>query len=90
MATEKLTAPLNEALQSDDVTRLNIMALLAQAGWALKNGNKRRAALLFGMAALASRHKRLTYTMRGVLMANDIRKKLTGRDKTDSTTVPVG
>jgi hypothetical protein len=78
MATEKLTAPLNEALQSDDVTRLNIMALLAQAGWALKNGNKQRAALLFGMAALASRHKRLTYTVRGALMANDIRKKLTG------------
>jgi hypothetical protein len=78
MATEKLTAPLNEVLQSDDVTRLNIMALLAQAGWALKNGNKQRAALLFGMAALASRHKRLTYTVRGALMANDVRKKIIG------------
>jgi hypothetical protein len=75
--TEELTAPLKETLQSDDVTRLNITMLLAQGGWALKKGNKQRAALLFGMAALASRHKRLTYAMRGALMANDIRKKLT-------------
>lgn len=76
--TGELTAPLKEAIESDDMTRLNITMLLAQGGWALKNGNKKRAALLFGMAALASRHKRLTYAMRGALVANDIKKKITG------------
>jgi cyanate permease len=67
----------DEMLNSDEMTRLNIVSLLAQAGYALKNGNKQRAALLFGTAMMASRYKRASYAIRGALTVNDLRKKFT-------------
>jgi hypothetical protein len=69
------TGSLKEMLNSDDMTRLNVLSLLAQGGYALKNGNKQRAALLFGTAMIASRHKRASYAIRGALAVNDLRKK---------------
>lgn len=60
-------------------TKLNIASLLVQAGLALRKGKTKRAALLFGTATLAARHRGLSYAVQGALTANDIRKKLTTR-----------
>lgn len=68
--------PLGRLLASEEMTRLNVLSLLAQAGYALKRGRKRRAALLLGTATLASRHEGLSYAVQATLTANDLRRKL--------------
>ena len=75
--TETPTDRAKKLLNSDEITRLNVAVVLMQAGRALKRGNKRRAAVLFGVAALATRNKRLSYAIRGTMLMNDVRKKLT-------------
>ena len=83
--TEISTDCAKKLLNSDEMTRLNVAVVLMQAGRALKRGNKRRAAVLFGVAALATRNKRLSYAIRGTMLMNDVRKKLTGpRDASES------
>lgn len=58
-------------------TVVNIASILAQAGLALRRGNKKRTALLLGTATIASRYSGLSYVIQGALTANDIRKKFT-------------
>lgn len=57
-------------------TKLNVVSLLVQAGVAFYRGRKRRAALLLGTAAVATRNKRLAYAIQGALVTNDVRKRL--------------
>ncbi|HET7323231.1 MAG TPA: hypothetical protein VFJ06_02745 [Halococcus sp.] len=83
--TETPTERAKKLLNSDEMTRLNVAVVLVQAGRALKRGNTRRAAVLFGVAALTTRNKRLSYAVRGTMLMNDVRKKLTGsRDTSES------
>lgn len=72
-----VTGSLGGLLQSDEVSDLNILSLLAQAGYAMKKGNTERALLLFGTALVASRYKRFSYAVQGALTMNDLRKKIT-------------
>lgn len=59
---------------SGKITRLNVLSTMVQAGYALKKGNKRRAALLFGAALLASRQYKLSYAIQGAVILNDVKK----------------
>lgn len=61
----------------DTLTRLNVLSLLAQAGYQLKKGNPERAMLLFGAAALAPHSKGLSYAIQGGLAAKDVLEKFT-------------
>ncbi len=69
---------LTKRLKQNRWTIVNIASILVQAGFALRRGNKKRAALLLGTAIIASRYSGLSYVLQGVLTANDIRKKFTG------------
>ena len=59
------------------LTRLNVLSLLTQAGYNLKEGNTERAMLLFGAAALAPHSSKLSYAIQGGLTAKDVLDKLT-------------
>ena len=56
--------------------KLNVLSLLAQAAFALKRGNPKRALVFLGAASIAPRHKGLSYLVQGAVTANDVRKKL--------------
>lgn len=76
-SSDPVTGSLSGLLQSDEMTELNILSLLAQGGYAMKNGNTQRALILFGTALIASRYKRFSYAVQGALTMNDLRKKIT-------------
>lgn len=55
---------------------LNVVSLLAQAAFALQNGNPKKAFLYLGAASVAPRHPALSWLVQGALAADDVRKKL--------------
>jgi len=73
------------------LTRLNVLSLLAQAGYNLKEGNTERAMLLFGAAALAPHSSKLSYAIQGGLAAKDVLEKLTDAPEppTGGTDIPI-
>lgn len=73
------------------LTRLNVLSLLAQAGYNLKEGNTERAMLLFGAAALAPHSSKLSYVIQGGLAVNDVLSKLTEPPEppTGGTEIPI-
>lgn len=68
---------LGEIVRNDKMTRLNVVSLLAQGGYAMKKGNTERGLLLIGTALVAARYKRFSYAIQGALTVNDLRKKIT-------------
>jgi hypothetical protein len=73
------------------LTRLNVLSLLAQAGYQLKQGNTERAMLLFGAAALAPHSRGLSYAIQGGLAVNDLLSKVTDSSEppTGGTEIPI-
>ncbi len=63
-------------LQGITFDKLNILSLLAQAGYAFQKGNAKRGALLLGAATIAPKNKEASYLMQGVLTLDSIRKRL--------------
>ncbi|WP_115863997.1 hypothetical protein [Halorussus litoreus] len=55
--------------------RLNVVTLVAQAAFALRNGKPTRAFLLLGAASIAPRHPALSMLFQGALAADDVRRK---------------
>lgn len=62
--------------RSSALTKLNVASLLVQAGNALRKGNKKQAALLFGAAAIAPRYRAASYLVQGGVTLNNLRKRL--------------
>lgn len=60
----------------DTMTRLNLVSILIQAGNALRKGNRRQAALLFGAATIAPRYRLASYVVQGGITLNNLRKRL--------------
>lgn len=56
--------------------RLNVVSLLAQAVFALQNGEPKKAFLFLGAASVAPKYPGLSWAVQGALAANDVRKKL--------------
>ncbi len=71
--------------------RLNVLSLLAQAGYNLKEGNTERAMLLFGAAALAPHSSKLSYAIQGGLAAKDVLEKFVEPPEppTGGTDIPI-
>ena len=61
---------------SSTLSKLNVASLLVQAGNALRKGNKKQAALLFGAATIAPRYRVASYLIQGGVGLNNLRKKL--------------
>jgi hypothetical protein len=82
---------LSNASDISSLTRLNVLSLLAQAGYNLKEGNPERAALLFGAAALAPQSSGLSYAIQGSLFARDLLSKVTEHPEppADATEIPI-
>lgn len=76
IGSNALIGSVSGLLNNDEITKLNILSLLAQAGRAMKNENTERALLLFGTALVAARYKRFSYAVQGALAMNDFLKKL--------------
>ena len=62
---------------SNALTKLNVASLLVQAGNALRKGNTKQAALLFGAATIAPRYRVASYLIQGGVGLNNLRKRLT-------------
>ena len=73
------------------LTRLNVLSLLARAGYQLKQGNTERAVLLFGAAALAPHSRGLSYAIQGGLAVNDLLSKVADSSEppTGGTEIPI-
>jgi hypothetical protein len=56
--------------------RLNVASLVVQGALALRNGDPKRAFLLFGAASVAPKHPAASWLLQGALAADDVRKKL--------------
>ncbi|MGA9402821.1 hypothetical protein [Haladaptatus sp.] len=63
-------------LQGISFDKLNILSLLAQAGYAFQKGNAKRGALLLGAATIAPKSKEASYLVQGVVTLDSIRKRL--------------
>lgn len=61
---------------SSSFDKLNILSLLAQAGYAFQKGNAKRGALLLGAATIAPKSKEASYLVQGVVTLDSIRKRL--------------
>jgi hypothetical protein len=61
---------------SSSFDKLNILSLLAQAGYAFQKGNAKRGALLLGAATIAPKSKEVSYLVQGVVTLDSIRKRL--------------
>jgi hypothetical protein len=61
---------------SSSFDKLNILSLLAQAGYAFQKGNAKRGALLLGAATIAPKNKEASYLIQGVLTLDSVRKRL--------------
>ncbi|WP_313692692.1 hypothetical protein [Halorarum halobium] len=62
---------------SNTLTRLNLASILVQAGNALRKGNRKQAALLFGAATIAPRYGAASHLLQGGITLNNLRKRLT-------------
>jgi len=56
--------------------RLEAASLVVRGAFALRNGNHKRAFLLFGAASVAPRHPAASRLLQSALAADDLRKKL--------------
>jgi hypothetical protein len=72
MASSSPAAPA----QSDSIDKLNVLSLLAQAGYAFQKGNAKRGAILLGAATIAPKNRKLSYLVQGALTLDSIRKRL--------------
>ncbi|WP_227354276.1 hypothetical protein [Haladaptatus salinisoli] len=62
--------------QSDSLDKLNVLSLLAQAGYAFQKGNAKRGAILLGAATIAPKNRKLSYLVQGALTLDSLRKRL--------------
>ncbi len=64
------------AKKQNSFDKLNVLSLLAQAGYAFKKGNAKRGAILLGAATIAPKNRKLSYLVQGALTVDSIRKRL--------------
>jgi len=76
MASQTPPRPVDQLLAESRLKQVNVVSLLAQAGYAYQNGNEQRAALLVGAALIAPKYTAASYLVQGALTANDLRKTL--------------
>lgn len=62
--------------QNDSFDKLNVLSLLAQAGYAFQKGNAKRGAILLGAATIAPKNRKLSYLVQGALTLDSLRKRL--------------
>ena len=69
--------PSVASLRSNSFDRLNVASLVAQAGYAFKRGNSKRALLLLGAASVAPKYRVASYVVQGALTLDAVRKRFT-------------
>lgn len=55
--------------------QLNVLSLLAQALYAVKQGDDRRALLFFGVSLLALKSGKASLLLQGAIQANELRER---------------
>jgi len=69
--------PSIASLRNGSLDKLNVASLVAQAGYAFKRGNSKRALLLLGAASIAPKFRGASYLVQGALTLDSIRRRLT-------------
>ena len=76
MSSQPSPVAVDQLLEESRLKQVNVVSLLAQAGYAYQHGNEQRAALLVGAALLAPKYAGVSYLVQGALTVNDLRKTL--------------
>ncbi|WP_458188325.1 hypothetical protein [Haladaptatus sp. NG-WS-4] len=69
------TSPASPS-RNNSLDKLNVLSLLAQAGYAFRKGNPKRGAILLGAATIAPKNRKLSYLVQGALTVDSLRKRL--------------